>query len=177
MTYFGIEGHEPRWLDGRRAITAAHGTRLASLRGRRLDHAWLAWDLDDDEWFTGCPVLFDFEGEQVELNHQKFTDFSITWNTVDPIGRPSWESEGEPPFRLAWRDDADPDLAALRGRELRSVELVEWAGKGADLGDGMTAVRFAFDGGAVVVANALDENTLEFGDPDPAYRSHPLPPT
>jgi hypothetical protein len=64
---------------------------------------WLAWDLAD-EWFT---------------------DFSITRNTVEPIVRHRWETEGEPPFRIAWRDDADPEPAALRGREPRAAELVE----------------------------------------------------
>jgi hypothetical protein len=173
VTFFGIEGYEPRWLTGRREVTAAHGARLAALVGRRLGAVWLVWDRDDDTWFADAPVLLDFEGEQVELCHSKFRDLSITGDTVDPAGRPVWSDAGEPPFRLAWRDDVRAEPAALRGRELRSVELLEWAG--ADMADGSVAPRFAFaGGGAVTVFNALDENGLEFGEPDPAYRRHPL---
>lgn len=173
MTFFGIEGYEPRYLTGRRAIAAAHGARLAALVGRRLSAVWLAWDRDDDTWFADAPVLLGFEGEQVELCHRRFWDLSITWNTVDPAGRPVWSDAGEPPFRLAWRDDVRAEPAALRGRELRSVELLEWGTP--DVADGMVAPRFVFTGGgAVTVSNALDENALEFGDPDPGYRRHPL---
>ncbi|UOX85591.1 hypothetical protein MUY14_27860 [Amycolatopsis sp. FBCC-B4732] len=173
MTFFGIEGYEPRWLSGRGAITAAHGARLAALAGRRLSHAWLAWDLDDDSWFADCPVLLDFSGEQVELCHWKFDELSITWNTIRPAATPTWTDGGEPPFRLAWRDDARAGPAGLRGRDLASVELLAWAG--ADLAHGMVAPRFVFAGGdSVAVSNGLDENALEFGAPDPAYRAHPL---
>ncbi|MEV6761463.1 hypothetical protein AB0N16_12585 [Streptomyces sp. NPDC051105] len=50
-------------------------------RMRALTHAWLVWDVQDSEWFSDCPVLLDLTGEQVEINHAKFDDLSITWNT------------------------------------------------------------------------------------------------
>jgi hypothetical protein len=65
MTYFGIQGHEPQWLNGHREITAAHEQRLQAPAGRRLRHGWPAWDRDVDEWFADCPVLMDIDGEQV----------------------------------------------------------------------------------------------------------------
>ena len=34
----------------------------------------------------------------------------------------------------------------------------------------MVAVSFAFPDGRVTISNGLDENLLEFGDPDPGYR-------
>jgi len=172
VTFFDIEGYEPHWLAGRQAITEAHAARLAALVGRRLTSAWLAWDLDDDTWFADAPVLLDFAGEQVELCHHKFDDLSVTWNTADPAGRPRWSWGGDPAYPLAWRADAHAGLAGLRGRELRSVELLEWAGD--DLASGMVAPRFVFADDAVTISNALDENGLEFGEPDPAYRRYPL---
>jgi hypothetical protein len=78
VSYFGIRGYQPRWLNGRRAVTVAHGRRLHALIGRRLTHSWLAWERNDDQWFADCPVLLDFDGMQVEINHQKFDDLSIT---------------------------------------------------------------------------------------------------
>ncbi|SFW91656.1 hypothetical protein [Amycolatopsis australiensis] len=173
MTFFDIEGYEPRWLTGRQAIVSAHGARLAALAGRRLTGAWLAWDLDDGTWFADAPVLLGFEGEQVELCHHKFDELSITWRTADPLRRARWTFGDDPAIRLAWRTGARAELAELQGRRLRSVELLEWAGD--DLARGMVAPRFAFaDGGAVTVHNALDENGLEFGEPDPAYRRYRL---
>ncbi|MEU8258042.1 hypothetical protein AB0C06_27680 [Micromonospora inaquosa] len=41
------------------------------------------WDSERDEWFADCPVVLDFAGERLEVNHQKFDDVSITWNSAD----------------------------------------------------------------------------------------------
>ncbi|WP_433498929.1 hypothetical protein ACQP1K_00775 [Sphaerimonospora sp. CA-214678] len=101
MFNFGIPRYRPEWLSGRSAITATHGARLGRLVDRRLTRALLVWDLDEDKWFADGPVLLDFEGEQVEINHGKLDELSITWNTIDPARSPDW-----PDFHLAWRDDA-----------------------------------------------------------------------
>ena len=161
MSDYGIDGYQVRWLSGLATIAAAHDERLQALVGRSLDHAWLAWDLDDDSWWEVCPVVLDFGGEQVEINHQKFDDLSITWNSVDPARPVRWP--GTPEFRLAWRDDAVPELAGLQGGTLEAVELVEWTGN--DMASGMVSVRFTLTGGTLTVHNALDENGLEFEKP------------
>lgn len=150
-------------------IADAHGQRLHALVGRRLDRIWLVWDLGADEWFADGPVLLDFGGEQVELNHQKFSDLSITWNTVDPVGRSTWSAYS---FSLAWRHDARPELEGLKGRQLTAAELLECAG--GDIADGMVAVSFVFADKRLTISNALDENDLELGPPHPSYRRHPL---
>lgn len=174
VSYFGIESYQPHWLTGRHAIADAHGQRLGALVSRRLDHIWLVWDLDTDEWFADGPVLLDFDGEQVEINHQKFSDLSITWNTVDPIEQATW-STGTPEvysFSLAWRHEARPELEVFKGRQLTAVELLEWTG--GDVADSMVAVSFVFTDERLTISNALDENDLELGAPHPAYRRHPV---
>lgn len=163
MFDFGIATYRPRWLEGQAAVAAAHGRRLASLVGRRLTRTWAVWDPDDDTWFADGPVLFDFDGEQVEINHQKLSDLSITWNSISPADPIRW-----PELCLCWRDDAPEALAALRGRTLRSVDLLEWASE--DLAYGMVAVCFRFDEGPLTIYNALDENGLSRDEPDPAYQ-------
>ncbi|RGC67820.1 hypothetical protein C5N14_16560 [Micromonospora sp. MW-13] len=170
MVDYGVPGYRPAWLQGRAAVEAAHGARLAALAGRPLTRAWLAWDLDDGSWFADCPVLLDFAGEQVEINHRKLDDLSVTWNSVSPVGGPDW-----PGLRLAWRAEPLPGLAALRGQELRAVTLLEWRGGKRDLANGAVALGFTFPRGDLVVHNALDENALAFGPPAPRYRRHPLP--
>jgi hypothetical protein len=177
VPYFDIAGYQPHWLNGHRAITDTYGQRLGALVGRHLDHVWLVWDRDADEWFADGPVLLDFGGEQVELNHQKFSDLSITWNTVDPVGQATWSNgdDDDPEvytFSLAWRHDARPELAVLEGRQLTAVELLEWAG--GDVANGMIAVSFVFTDDRLTISNALDENALELGTPHPNYRRHPL---
>ncbi|MEV6560492.1 hypothetical protein AB0M22_32560 [Nocardia sp. NPDC051756] len=177
MAYFDIEGYQPQWLSGRREIADAHGRRLQALLGRRLTRAWLAWDRDDDQWFADGPVLLDFDGEQVELNHQKFDDLSITWNTVDPIEQATWSNgdDDDPDvhtFHLSWRHDTRPELVALEGQQLQAIELLEWAGR--NVADGMVAVSFIFADDRVTISNGMDENELEFGAPLAEYRSHQL---
>ncbi|MFF1614353.1 hypothetical protein ACFVYA_41905 [Amycolatopsis sp. NPDC058278] len=184
MSYFDIRGYQPRWLSGRQAITIAHGRRLRALVGRRLRRAWLLWDLDADEWFADGPVLLDFDGEQTEVNHYKFDDLSITWNTIDPVGQPTWTSGdwGHPDdcvFHLSWRHDAVPELLAVQDQRLHAVELLQWTTPNTPKSHGGTyegsvAVSFVFETGRITIVNALDENVLEFGAPHAHWKCHPL---
>lgn len=169
---FGLQGYEPHWLTDPRAIMSAHGERLQALAGRTLTRAWLVWDLDDDKWFADLPVVLDFEGEQVEINHYKFNDLSLTWNTIQPAVHTTWPDGGEDAcvFHLAWRHDARPELAVLQGQTLEAVKLLHWDGDKYDAANGSIGVSFAFPDGRVTIQNALDENGLEFGEPDPGYR-------
>ncbi|WP_020578747.1 hypothetical protein [Actinopolymorpha alba] len=125
MFDFGISGYQPRWLIGLPSISAEHGRRLRSLVGRRLTQTWLVWDLNDDEWFVDCPALLDFDGERVEINHNKFDEVSITWNSADPRQPVTWPSFDDYHPRLAWRNDTPPELVALQGQRLRAIEFLE----------------------------------------------------
>ncbi|MBC9718781.1 hypothetical protein H9Y04_40265 [Streptomyces sp. TRM66268-LWL] len=167
MFDFGIAGYEPLWLNGRSDLVRAHAHRLRGLAGRTLTCVWMVWDREDDEWFCDGPVLFDFDGEQVEINHQKFDDLSLTWNTVDPGAPVRW-----PDFDLQWRADPLPGLPALRGLRLAGVELLEWAVR--DMAQGNVDISFVFETGRVTVFNALDENGLSFAPPGRHQRIHPL---
>ncbi|RAO09377.1 hypothetical protein GUI43_03718 [Micromonospora noduli] len=128
------------------------------------------WEAEHDEWFADCPVVLDFAGERLEVNHQKFDDLSITWNSVDVTRPPVWSTSDD--FRLVWRDDAPAVLAALRGQRLEAVELLEWAG--GDLADGSVAVGLRFSDGWLALYNPLDENGIAFGQLEPEYRRHRL---
>ncbi|MCA4751816.1 hypothetical protein [Mycolicibacterium fortuitum] len=173
MSFFGIPGYEPQWLVGRRTVARTHGRRLHAQVGRRLTRSWLVWNRTNDEWIADCPVLLDFEGEQVEITHQKVDDLSITWNVIDP-GAPISYGEDPKDISLAWRDDACPRLAALHGQQLHTVELLVWSGSQTDFASDMVAVSFGFAHDRITISNGLDDNAIEFGPPDPAYRRHPL---
>lgn len=165
MFDFGIAGYEPTWLDGRADVVREHGPRLRRLAGRTLTRVWMVWDLEDDEWFCDCPVLFDFDGRQAEINHQKLGDLSLTWDTIDPTRPIRW-----PGFDLRWRPEPLPELRALRGLPLKGVELLEWLG--GDAAQGNIDISFTFGTGRATVFNALDENGLSFTPPGPNQRPH-----
>lgn len=167
MIRYGIQDYQPQWLRGRDNITGAHARRLASLIGLTLQHLWLVWDLDDDEWFTDAPVLLDFGATQVEIDHQKFDDLSITWNTINPK-----RAIEDSCFHLAWRPDPLPNLVDLPGRTLRHVELLEWIGGDHDMADGSLAIGFDLAPAWLTVFNAMDENGLEHQPPGPRYRPY-----
>jgi hypothetical protein len=167
---FGIAGYRPRWLQGLNPIATTHGRRLGGLAGRTLHHIWLVWEFSADEWFTDCPVLLDFGDEQVEINHQKFDDLSITFNSIDPSQPVTWPTSDD--FRLAWRAEPIEQLKELRGQELRQAQLLEYAG--GTMADGSIALGFVFPGGHLTIYNALDENGLLFGLPSRDWREHVL---
>ncbi|WP_433616595.1 hypothetical protein ACQP2P_15205 [Dactylosporangium sp. CA-139114] len=107
----------------------------------------------------------DFGAEQVEIDHQKFGDGSITWNTIDPS-----RAVEDSYFHLAWHAEPLPPLAELPGRALDHVELLEWAGD--DMANGSIAVGFDFGPTWLIIFNALDENGFEHDAPAPSYRRH-----
>lgn len=162
---FGIDGYRPVWLRGYAATAAAHGPRLTALVGRALQRVWLVWDLDDDEWFADCPVLLDFGTDQVEVNHWKLDELSVTWNSIDPSRPVTWAD-----FRLAWRPEPLPQLAPLPGQPLQRVELLEWTG--GDMGNGSVDLQFVFPATYLTVHNGMDENGLSFDPPGPHHTRH-----
>ncbi|SDX32909.1 hypothetical protein SAMN05421504_1021053 [Amycolatopsis xylanica] len=162
---FGLKGYRPRWLTDVPAITAAHGERLASLAGRTLTNSWLVWETLADQWLSGCPVVLDFEGEQVEINHWKADELSITWNTIDTTQPVMWCLDKERPN--SWRDDVSEGLAALRGQTVRTVMVLE-------RNESEVAIGLVFTDGQLTIRNAGDENGLDFGVLDSHYRRHRL---
>ncbi|MFZ3560796.1 hypothetical protein [Streptomyces sp. BH055] len=111
MLDFDLETYVPEWLRGRAAITASHGSRLRALVGKALARAWLFWDVAGDAWFADGPVLLAFGGEQVEIQHQKFNDISVSWNSLTSHGSAHWSG-----FDLRWCHDAVPALTSLHGQ-------------------------------------------------------------
>lgn len=164
--YFGIEHYKPEYQHGLDAIATKHGDRLDALAGRVLGRAWVLWDVEDDSWFADAPVMFDFGAEQLEVQHDKFDELSITWSTIDARSEVRW-----PGSKLVWRDDALAGLSRLHGQRVLAGQLLEWRGPEPDLATGMVAVGVVFENGRVLVHNALDENGLDFGRPGPEYRS------
>jgi hypothetical protein len=162
----GLPGYRPCWLRGRQELTSRHGHRLRSLVGRRLHRTWVVWDLDADAWFPDCPVVLDLSGEHLEVNHRRFDELSLSWNTIDLTHAPDWAAAGS---RLVWRDDAPTGAAAVSGAVVESVALLDWDGDG--LSRGSVAVGLRFPAGWLTVYNACDENGVAFGPLDPAYGS------
>ena len=71
---FGIAGYQPNWRNGVNDVANRYGRRLRGLVGRHLTSTWVVWDADDGERFADCPVVLDFAGERLAVNHHKFDD-------------------------------------------------------------------------------------------------------
>ncbi|MEV7548936.1 hypothetical protein AB0N89_04855 [Amycolatopsis sp. NPDC089917] len=173
MAFFDIEGYEPVWLSGLGKIRGEHGDRLVSLVGKRLQHVHLTWFVQYDEWLEDAPVVVDFGDERLEITHWKFDEVSLTWNTIDPYGKSEWDW-GDPaePSPLRWRRDVCPELSALEGQVLQDVELLQSVSH--DVAGRMVALGFVFPSGRFTVFNAMDENGIEFTEPDSSYRAYSL---
>ncbi|MDP9798373.1 hypothetical protein J2S43_006885 [Catenuloplanes nepalensis] len=155
----GIDGYEPEWQFSSRALAAAHRARFARVLDRPLVDAWLMWDLDGDSWFAGGPVVLGFGDLNVEITHRKFDECAITWGQIDVTTPLDW-----PGIRLDWRSGRLPELAALRGRTLRQVNVIERIMPSQWRPRVLHAVELIFDGVRLAIHNALDENGISTAD-------------
>lgn len=153
---FGIEGYEPHWHHGGRALAAAHRARFRQLIGQRLHDIWLMWDLDADRWFTDGPVVLGFTDTNLEITHRKFDECAITWGHVDMLLPLHWSD-----LRLDWRENAHPALRSVRGRRLRDANVIERLMAASWRPTVLHAVELLFEGPTrLAIFNALDENGL-----------------
>ena len=155
----GIEGYEPVWHHNAKALAAAHRARFSRLIGRPLVGGWVMWDIDRRVWFADGPVILGFGDSNVEITHRKFDECAITWDQVDMSMPPDW-----PGLALDWRPGGHPALAAVRGRRLRAVNVIERIMTAPWRPRVLHAVEFLFDGARLAVHNALDENGLTGAD-------------
>lgn len=172
-----MDSWDPAYLTGYPAVVERHGARLSQLVGRRLTAAWLLWAEADADvpWFCDAPVVLDFEGEQVELDHRGGTELSITWNAIDRADASRWcaADEGPPAAgfgALRWRRRVVPQLAALEGSTLDDIQLWVPLGDTSDerrrplqLAHESIWPSFGFAHQRLTVINAGDQNGLRFG--------------
>jgi hypothetical protein len=155
----GIEGYEPQWHHSAKTLAAAQRVRFARVVGRRLDGAWVMWDLTSRAWFAHGPVILGFGDVNVEVTHRKFDECAITWDQVDMSMPLDW-----PGLRLDWHADGHPALARARGRRLRGVNVIERIMTAPWRPRVLHAVEFLFDGARLAISNGLDENALTDSD-------------
>jgi hypothetical protein len=165
MSRCGIPGYQPQWLGGRRDVVAAHGGRLAALAGQVLRHVWVVWDLEDDAWFADAPVVLEFDGVRLAVDHQKSDEIALGWDVPDPAV--AIDGGG---LRLAWRAEPFPELAALTGRTLRRAVLLEWHNRGRVM---TLAAGFDLAPDWLTVQNAGDENGFAYARPNVSWKSYP----
>jgi hypothetical protein len=155
----GIEGYDPQWHHSARALAAAHRARFSRIVGRRLDGAWLMWDVGSGGWHAHGPVVLGFGDVNVEVAHRKFDECAITWGQVDMSAPPAW-----PGLALDWRPYAHSALLRAGGRQLRQVNVLERIMAAPWRPRLLHAVEFLFEGARLAIYNALDENGLTGAD-------------
>jgi hypothetical protein len=156
----GIEGYKPVWHHDAGALSAAHRRRFAQVIGQPLVGSWLLWDLDNEMWFSGGPVVLGFPGANVEVTHRRFDECGISWDSIDIQAGPGW-----PGMRLDWWADPHPAIRAAIGQPLRRVSVIERTSPCAWRPRMLHALEFCFGDQRVTLFNAMDENGLG-GDPE-----------
>jgi len=163
-----------QFLETASAVIDTYGSDLRGIVGATLTDAWVAWDLEHDEWFNDEPVVFEFNGRQLEACFNQLSQFAITWDSIDLNQPPNWMDcfDGMP---LEWRRNGHETLTAAIGAKLENIVIVEHIFRTTVLenerdpetiGESsecwmLYAMEFQFNTCSVVLYNALDENGLQ----------------
>lgn len=169
--------NRPQFLESSTAVIDTYGNSLGGIIGDKLTDAWVAWDLEHNEWFNDEPVVFNFGDRQLEACFNQLSQFAITWDTVDVNQPPNWMDcfDGMP---LQWRRNGHETLANAIGETLESIAVVDRMFRTTVLDNKnhpkqiressefwmLYALEFEFNTCTVVLYNALDENGLQ-GEP------------
>jgi hypothetical protein len=170
MFDFWIPGFRPAWVANRAGLVATHADRFRGLVGQVLTGVALMWDFTDDAWWADGPVVLVFDhGAQLELLHHKFSDLSVTWNTIDLSAALDGGEDPEWHRDLGWCLDMPNGLAPLRGGRVERFQILRWAEAPKGSRDGALGLGLVLTTGAMVVLNALDENGILIGDGQPEW--------
>jgi hypothetical protein len=97
---------------------------LAALVGRVLETGWVAWDVDEECWFSIEPVVLRIGESQLDVA----LDLSMLWLDSDSIdvNAPVDASFDEDGYVVAWKQDGHPALDLARGRAVVGVYAIEF---------------------------------------------------
>lgn len=151
-------------------VLQEHGVRLSPLLGKRLEAAWVAWDVAADELFVDEPVVLRIGDTNLELLHTQLSMLWIGYDSLDLQSPPAWHSCWAGEFDLTWRRNGHPALMAAIGRSVLMILLIEYRTRfvSAEAPDAppreawvLSGIGFDLDDGKYLeVRNGLDENEL-----------------
>ena len=159
------------FLDSVDAVLSVHGENLQSLIGQRLQSVQVAWDVEQDEWFSDEPVVLVFERCVLEIVWWQLNELSISWGAIDRERAPNWFGCYKD-SKLQWREANHAAVVAAIGRVVEEVDLVELNESTLTKGrsDSLKSSDWLLHGvcigfeteseTALSVFNALDENGL-----------------
>lgn len=161
--FLNIDGYEPEWYRGHE-IASHHHEVLAMLPGRRLRDIVLLDDGDGD-WRSDAPVVLSFDGLQLEACHNQLDLFALSVASID-LSKPVVDGD----WTCTWRSTTEVQAPIALPAQVTAARFVRWQGDKSDLANGGIALHLELrHSPALLIANGLDENQLEFGPLDERY--------
>ena len=155
------------FITGSSSFLAEHGPTLAQLHGQRITASWVAWDLENDEWWPDEAIVLEVGDTRLELVFVGLDTIALTTNEIDLTRKPRWVSDW-PATDLEWRRDALPALQTSAGTTIREVRVVEYRYRTERLFPRrwwkrktsawlLNGIQLDLDAGHLFLFNALDE--------------------
>ncbi len=166
----GIESYNPKFYTETGDIFTELNEAFGKLIGKVISEVWVAYDINENEWFKDCPVVLKIDDMQVEICAYKMDELAITLNSINMSEKLNWYDMED--FELEWRMNVFPDLLTILNKKICDIEIIEYNliaeiiyNKDIEQSKKASAwllngIGFKLEDGYCAVFNGLDENNI-----------------
>ncbi len=55
---------------------------FSNIIGKDIQNIWVVWELNDDKWYSDCPVILELDNQLLLINNYNECSIDIGWNAL-----------------------------------------------------------------------------------------------
>jgi hypothetical protein len=157
----GIPNYEGKFVYENDEVLLLYNKFASEVIGKTIDCSWIAFLRSDGKWLEGLPIILQIDNKNYEICWMKFSDISITQNSIN-VNQPfNWMDSEDEELLCDWKKDDLPSLQNAIGQSIKSIKVLEarhsfgenhiWLPNG---------IEFILENGYLSIFNNLDQNGI-----------------
>ena len=157
-----------------KSLIEKESPRFTKIIGKEIQNIWIVWELNDDKWYSDCPVVIEVNNQLLLINNYQECSIDIGWNTLS-IDNKVYNFDYGYNSSLQWTNQYEKVNKFVGGRieeiycEEYLLEQTVMMSKSNHNSVGEKIQKWLFSGigimtdrGYLSIFNGLDENAFEF---------------
>lgn len=121
----GIPSYKPKFHRSGKSFKNEFEKTLTELIGKKIEHYWLMWDLNENEWLADGPIVVKIDGQRFEFTAYQLDDFSMTINSFELSEKLDWYGSGDE-MPLAWKENPKIELSKNLNKLITEINILTY---------------------------------------------------